>query len=432
MILINTISSELSQVNPEYSAKKFILAISGGVDSMVLLDGFNKLNLNIEVAHFNFQLRGKESDADEELVKEICSKNNIPFNKKMCHTATYAAEKGLSIQEAARELRYNWFFNLLKEKNADYIVTGHHADDSIETFFINLLRGSGIKGLCGIKNTQQIIRPLLPISRLEIEQYAKTNNVYFRNDSSNESLKYKRNFIRKKIIPELNKESEASGSSILKSMGYLAQVNKYLEKKLVEDAGKITSTIGNTIFIETKQLIENIVLYSALSKYGFNQSQVESIQSDTKAIGKKHYSSTHELLVDRNQLAIQPLEHQLPGIFEIPALGDYNFPFRIKLNIIEKPASLRTEKNTILIDADTIKFPLKIRKWQEGDSFFPFGMKGKKKLSDFFIDEKFSQFKKEDSWLLISNNEVVWIINHRLDDRNKVSSSTINVLQIET
>ena len=432
MTLINTISSELNKLNPEYSVKKFILAISGGVDSMVLLDGFNKLKLNVEVAHFNFQLRGKESDADEELVKQICSKNNIPFNTNTCDTAIYATEKGLSIQEAARELRYNWFFNLLQEKNADYIVTGHHADDSIETFFINLLRGSGIKGLSGIKNTQHIIRPLLPISRLYIELYAKKNNVSFRNDSSNESLKYKRNFIRKKIIPQLNKEIETSSSSILKSISHLAQANEYLAKKLIEDAEKITSTIGNTIFIETKQLIENIVLYSALSKYGFNQSQVESIQSDTKAIGKKHYSSTHELLVDRNQLAIQPLEHQLPGVFEIPALGDYNSPFRIRLNIIKKPASLRTEKNAVLIDADTIKFPLKIRKWEEGDSFVPFGMKGKKKLSDFFIDEKFSQFEKEDSWMLISNNEVVWLINHRLDDRHKVSRETINVLQIET
>ena len=432
MTLINTISTELEKMSPEYSTKTFILAISGGVDSMVLLDGFNKLNLNIEVAHFNFQLRGKESDGDEELVKGICSKNNILFNKNTTNTNAYAEEKGLSIQEAARELRYNWFFDLLKEKKADYIVTGHQADDSIETFFINLLRGSGIKGLCGIKNTQQIVRPLLPISRLDIELYAKKNNVIFRNDSSNESLKYKRNFIRKKIIPELNKEIETSSSSILKSIGHLAQANEYLEKKLVEDAEKITSTSGNTIFIETKQLIENIVLYSALSKYGFNQSQVESIQLDTKAIGKKHYSSTHELLVDRNQLAIQPLEHQLPGVFEIPTLGDYNIPFRFRLNIIEKPASLRTEKNTILIDADTIKFPLRVRKWEKGDSFFPFGMKGKKKLSDFFIDEKFSQFEKKDSWLLLSNNEVVWIINHRLDDRYKVSSNTTNFLQIET
>ena len=200
----------------------------------------------------------------------------------------------------------------------------------------------------------------------------------------------------------------------------------------MEDAEKITSTNGNTVFIETKQLIENIVLYSALSKYGFNQSQVKSIQSDTLATGKKHYSSTHELLVDRDQLVIQPLTTQLPVVFEIPALGDYNIPFPISLSIINKPHSLRTEKNTVLIDADTIKFPLRIRKWEKGDSFVPFGMKGKKKLSDFFIDEKFSQFEKKDSWLLTSNNEVVWIINHRLDDRYKVSSNTINVLQIET
>ena len=432
MTLIDTISSELNKLSSEYSTKKFILAVSGGVDSMVLLDGFDKLNLNIEVAHFNFQLRGKESDADEKLVKEICSKNNIPFNKNSANTSAYAAEKGLSIQEAARELRYNWFFDLLKEKNAHYIVTGHHADDSIETFFINLLRGSGIKGLCGIKNTQQIIRPLLPVARLDIEHYAKNNNVSYRNDSSNESLKYKRNFIRKKIIPEFNKELEASSSSILKSIAHLSQANEYLEKKLLEDAEKITSTIRDTVFIETKHCIENIVLYSALSKYGFNQSQVKSIQSDTLAIGKKHHSSTHELLVDRDQLVIQPLTTQLPEAVEIPALGDYNIPFSISLNIINKPHSLRTEKNTILIDADTIEFPLKIRKWEKGDSFVPLGMKGKKKLSDFFIDEKFSQFEKKDSWLLISNNEVVWVINHRLDDRHKVSSNTINVLQIET
>ena len=432
MTIISTISSELGKLNSEYSTKNFILAVSGGVDSMVLLDGFNKLNLNIEVAHFNFQLRGKESDVDEKLVKEICSKNNIPFNKNSANTTAYATEKGLSIQEAARELRYNWFFDLLKEKNAHYIVTGHHADDSIETFFINLLRGSGIKGLCGIKNTQQIIRPLLPVSRLDIEHYAKNNNVSFRNDSSNESLKYKRNFIRKKIIPEFNKELEASSSSILKSIAYLAQANEYLEKKLLEDAEKITSTIGNTTFIATKQLIENIVLYSALSKYGFNKSQVKSIQADTLATGKKHYSSTHELLVDRDQLVIQPLTAELPIVFEIPALGDYNIPLPISLSIINKPHSLRTEKNKVLIDADTIKFPLRIRKWEKGDSFVPLGMKGKKKLSDFFIDKKFSQFEKKDSWLLTSNNEVVWIINHRLDDRYKVSSNTINVLQIET
>ena len=432
MTLINTISTELEKLSPEYSTKKFILAVSGGVDSMVLLDGFNKLNLNIEVAHFNFQLRREEADSDEELVKEVCSKNGIPFNKNTANTTTYAVEKGLSIQEAARELRYNWFFKLLKEKNADYIVTGHHADDSIETFFINLLRGSGIKGLCGIKNTPQIVRPLLPISRLEVEQYAKTNNVLFRNDSSNESLKYKRNFVRKKIIPELNKEIKTSSSSILKSIGHLNQANEYLEKKLAEDAEKITSAVGNIICIDTRPLIQNIVLYSALSKYGFNQSQVKSIQSDTQAIGKKHYSSTHELLVDRNQLVIQPLSNQLAEVFEIPSLGDYNIPFRISLNTIEKPPSLRTEKNSIFLDADTIKFPLKIRKWEEGDSFIPFGMKGKKKLSDFFIDEKFSQFEKEDTWLLISGNKIVWLINHRLDDRHKVSSITTNVLQIET
>ena len=432
MTLINTISTELEKLNSEYSGKKFILAISGGIDSMVLLDGFHKLTLNIEVAHFNFQIRAEESDADEELVKQICSKNNIPFNKNTTDTTTYAAEKGLSIQEAARELRYNWFFNLIKEKNADYIVTGHHADDSIETFFINLLRGSGIKGLCGIKNTQQIIRPLLPISRVDIEQYAKINNVLFRNDSSNESLKYKRNFIRKKILPELNKEIKTSSASILKSIGHLTQANEYLEKKLADDAEKITSSAGNTLYIETGQLIENIVLYSVLSKYGFNQSQVNSIQSDTLAIGKKHYSSTHELLIDRNQLVIQPLMNQLAEVFEIPSLGDYNIPFRISLNTIDKPHSLRTKKKSVFLDADTIKFPLKIRKWEKGDSFVPFGMKGKKKLSDFFIDEKFSQFEKEKTWLLISDNEIVWLINHRLDDRHKVSSITTNVLQIET
>lgn len=432
MTLINNISSELDKLNSEYSAKKFILAISGGVDSMVLLDCFNKLTLNIEVAHFNFQLRGKESDQDEEMVKEICSKNNIPFNRNTVNTNAYALEKGLSIQEAARELRYNWFFNLLKEKNADYIVTGHHADDSIETFFINLLRGSGIKGLCGIKNMKQIIRPLLPISRLEIEQYAKISNVRFRNDSSNESLKYKRNFIRKKIIPELNKEVESSSSSILKSIGHLTQAHEYLEKKLIEDAQKITSTAGNTIFIQTKQPIEKIVLYSSLRKYGFNQSQVKSIHLNTQAIGKKHYSSTHKLLVNRNQLVIQPLNMELAEVVEITSLGEYNIPIHIRLNKIEKPNSLLTEKNSVFLDADTIKFPLQIRKWKEGDSFVPFGMKSKKKLSDFFIDEKFSQFEKEDTWLLVSENQIIWIINHRLDDRYKVSNFTTNILQIET
>jgi len=432
MTIIKTISVELEELNPTFSSKKYILAVSGGVDSMVLLDCFKNLNLNFEVAHFNFQLRGEESDGDEALISSVCSNQNIPFNLNTVDTNTYATKNKLSIQEAARELRYNWFFSLLKEKNADYIVTGHHANDSIETFFINLLRGTGIKGLIGIKNNNQIIRPLLSVWRKDIETYASNANIEFRNDSSNESIKYKRNFIRKKIIPELNQKKENASTSILKSIGHLSQVNTYLEKKLAIDIEKITTVRGNIIYISTEQSIEDLVLYSALSKYGFNESQIQSIQTNTKATGKKHYSVSHELLVNRDQLIIQPLNESVNLRFEIPTLGIYDNPFNINFTEIESPESFLTDKNTILLDRDLIAFPFTIRKWKEGDWFIPFGMKGKKKLSDFFIDEKFSQFEKENTWLLVNDDQIVWVVNHRLDDRYRIKESTTNVLQVVT
>jgi len=432
MTIVNTISTELEKLIPSYSSKKYILAVSGGVDSMVLLYCFYKLNLNFEVAHFNFQLRGEESDTDETFLKTICSDHNITINYNTTDTSSFASEQGLSIQEAARDLRYTWFFELLKEKNADFIITGHHADDSIETFFINLLRGSGIKGLCGISNHQHIIRPLLPVSRQEIEEYASLNNILFRNDSSNESLKYKRNFIRKKIIPELNKEKSNSSSSILKSINHLKQVNDYVKRKLAQDIQQITSIKGEDICINTQQPIEDLVLYTALNNYGFNESQVNNIQLHTKVVGKKHYSTSHELLIARNQLLIRPIQDTVSEVFEISTLGEYHKPISIRLSEIERPNSFQTEKNKIFLDADAIQHPLQLRRWQEGDWFIPFGMKGKKKLSDFFIDEKFSQFEKENTWLLVSNGNIVWIVNHRLDNRYRLNKTTRKYLQIVT
>ena len=428
----HTISSQLKKITPNFESKKYLLAVSGGIDSMVMLDCFSKLNLSFEVAHYNFQLRGEESNKDEALVREICNKEGVPFNVNTTDTNTFAKENKLSIQEAARKLRYDWFFELIALKKFDFIVTAHHADDNIETFFINLLRGGGIKGLCGIKNTEHIIRPLLLISKTEIEDYAKDNDIKYRNDSSNESLKYKRNFIRKKVVPELNNVQENASKSILKSISHLNQANDYLAKKIQQDIEKFTRKEENSIFIDISKPIESIVLFTALNEYGFNTSQVEDIQNSNNSVGKTFHSKTHKLLIDRNQIIIQEFAQKEIKTIEIPNLGNFEVPFSISFTEKEPPKSFKSDKNTIFLDLEKIKFPLQLRKWQEGDWFIPLGMKGKKKLSDFFIDQKLSLFEKENTWLLTNNQDIIWVVNQQLDDRYKISNSTKKIIKVVT
>lgn len=411
----------------------FLLAVSGGKDSMALLNSFLELELDIKVAHFNYQLRGKESYEDEVLVQQFCNENDLQLYCATKDTAFYADSNKLSIQDAARNLRYNWFKQLIEKEKIEWIVTAHHANDSIETFFINLLRGAGIKGLSGIpEKNDKIIRPFLHFDRSTIDAYVTKNKVNYREDSSNATLKYKRNFIRHQIITKLKELDENAPNSILHSISLLNQANSYLENKLNEDINKLVLEKNECIRIDISKPIDDIVLFSIVKKYEFNSDQAKAIQHSINSVGAKFYSKSFELLIDRNEILIKKKQSEKELIFSIPSEGVYKEPISISFEQVAIPQTLSSTKNNVFLDAEKLIFPLEIRKWKEGDWFIPLGMTGKKKLSDFLIDNKISRFEKDQTWVLLSDHKIVWVINQRLDDRFKIDSSTKKVIRVVT
>ncbi len=412
---------------PQLKDKKLLLAVSGGIDSMVLLDLLNKLRFNICVVHCNFQLRGTESDGDEMLVKEICQDSYIPYFIEKFDTLEFAKENKLSIQLAARKLRYDWFQEIIS-LGYDYVLTAHHLDDNVETFLINFTRGTGLEGLTGIPaQNGNIIRPLLPFSRLEIENYALEKNIQWREDSSNASDKYFRNKLRHDIVPILKELNTGFLDSFQNTLHHLQQA-----ESLVDDASKlvyekVVEEKDNRLEIHLKPLFEfkNYIayLYQWLKNYGFSawNDIYDLVEAQS---GKQVFSETHVLLKDREKLILSERKSSnKEEIYSIKSLDNkVNIPLKLRfskgVNIFE------THSNCIFVDENKLKFPLTIRKWQEGDYFYPSGMNGKKKLSKYFKDEKYSLLDKENQWLLCSENQIVWIIGKRADDRFKSKETT--------
>lgn len=426
--------------------EKILLAVSGGIDSVVMCELFYQAGLNFGIAHCNFKLRGVESNGDEQSVKELAKKYEVPFFVNYFNTESYASDNGISIQMAARELRYKWFYEILNSENYHYIATAHHQNDQIETFFINLLRGTGLAGLHGILPKQnQIIHPLLFTSREKIENFAKDNNLIYREDSSNSSDKYLRNAVRHHIIPQFK------------------QLAGDFEKTMIDNIEKIRDT--ETVFLEMLELkrkelvkIENskvliniaalqqlnplkIYLYHFLSPYNFKNETVESLINAISDIsGKQFFSPTHRLLKDRENLIIielteEPISCEL--VYINPEVAYINEPLSIdfRQTTDSEIIKINPDKKFAYLDFDKLKFPLSIRKWKQGDFFYPYGMKGKKKISDFFTDQKFSIIEKENTWLLCSGDDIIWIIGWRIDDRykltNKSQKAYIAVLEIK-
>ena len=413
--------------------KKLLLAISGGMDSMVLVDLFQKLKFDFTLAHCNFQLRGAESDGDENFVAAYAKLNNIACFITKFDTSNYSKENKLSTQVAARNLRYNWFNEILEQEKFDYIVTAHHADDVAETFMINLSRGTGLDGLTGIPSQNgNIIRPMLPFSRKEIENYVLENKLKWREDSSNASDKYLRNKIRHHIIPVFKEINESFLQSFQNTLEHLNQ-----EQSLINDA--VQMVYEKVVSEENQQLKINIsallhyknhkaYLYQWLNKYGFSawNDVYNLIEAQS---GKQILSEKYILLKDRDFLILSKKEKTnfeeivIHSITEKP-----NFP--LKLTLCNQSDISNQLKNVIFVDENKLKFPLTIRKWKEGDYFYPTGMQGKKKVSKYFKDEKFTLFQKQDAWILESNNQIVWIIGHRADERFKVENTTQTIIQI--
>lgn len=414
--------------------KKLLLAISGGIDSMVLLRLFKQLYFDISAAHCNFNLRGQESDGDEAFVKLICDNLEIKLFVNNFNTEEYATLHKLSIQITARQLRYDWFHELLEKEGYDYLLTAHHLDDSAETFLINFTRGTGLDGLTGIPQlNEKIVRPLLVFSREEIESYAKENNIKWREDSSNTSDKYLRNKLRHDILPILKELNPSFLDSFKQTLENLQQA-----QSMVDDASRIVyrkvvkdAAYQKRISLNELKILPNYkaYLYQWLKPFGFTAwNDIHDLMEAQS--GKQIFSEKHRLLKDRDELILTEKKESEPEIYFLEE-GRENLNIPLKMTVCNKHDITVAEKDCIFVDKDTLKFPLVFRKWQEGDYFYPLGMDGKKKVSKYFKDEKFSLIDKENTWLLCSGNEIVWIVGKRADKRFSVTKTTQTIIKIE-
>jgi tRNA(Ile)-lysidine synthase len=419
---------------------KILLAISGGIDSISMLHLFLNQSIEIGVVHCNFQLRGSDSDEDEVFVRNLCNLKQVPFYTKRFNTLHFAEEKKLSVQLAARELRYQYFEEVRNDKGYKWIAVAHNSDDTIETFFINLLRGTGIQGLTGIKpKTGRIIRPLLFASREQIESFSRETRLLHRLDKSNLSNKYRRNQIRNELIPLLVDMAPGFRKTLLDVMQNLNGVSQIYLNQLQNYTANLIRDEGECMEIDIDTLkslpFYQVLLPDLLRKYGFTADISRNILHNLDSEpGKSYFSSTHRLVKDRSKLLIAKRGSE----------PDESFYIDIETNAIETPIVLKIQHEIInsefeipresriaCIDEEKLVFPLILRHWRTGDYFRPLGMDQMKKLSDFFINEKFSVLDKERAWLLVSDGKIVWICGHRLDDRFKITESTFKSLQIE-
>jgi len=432
-LLIN-FKNHISNTFPALKGKRILIACSGGLDSVVLSRLFKELNYDISLAHCNFSLRGKESDEDENFVILLADKLSIPIFNKKFNTKAYKIKHKLSIQVAARQLRYQWFAEVCAEHSFDYLATAHHLDDDLETFLINLSRGTGLKGLIGIPLiNDKIIRPFLNFPRADILQYAKENNCPWREDSSNQTSDYLRNKLRIEVIPRLKEVDHNLLNGFHQTQKYLndsmALVNDYMT--LIKNL--VVSETEDGFEIDVLKLQDlpntNALLYELLAPFGFTAwddlSDLLTAQS-----GKQIFSESHRILKNRKSLLLVEnnfVRNKATYTIKESDTG-IDIPINLKIERVDK--ILGYTPSIVYLDVQKLSFPLQLRKWREGDSFYPFGMKGKKKLSKFFKDEKLSLIAKEKTWVLSSGNQIVWIVGMRSDHRFKVENQTKKILKI--
>ncbi|WP_296148079.1 tRNA lysidine(34) synthetase TilS [uncultured Flavobacterium sp.] len=432
--MLSKYQKQLSENLPFLKEKKLLLAISGGIDSVVLATLLKQLNYDISLAHCNFQLRGIESDEDENFIKNLASENNLKLFVTSFDTESFAKDNKLSIQVAARQLRYIWFHQLLQENQLDYILTAHHLDDNLETFLINFTRGTGLEGLTGIPvQNDKIVRPLLSFSREEIEEFASENKIEWREDSSNASDKYLRNKLRHDVVPILKSLNPGFLNSFQDTLKHLEQA-----KSLAEDASVlvykqvVTEKEGQKFFrlFDLKRLPNyEAYLFEWLKPFGFKAWKDISDLTEAQS-GKFILSENYRLLKDRDFLVLEEIPTEDLNSYEIEENSEIHLPIKLKISTVSE-LNKQTDSSAIYVDKEKLKFPMTIRKWQEGDYFCPAGIDGKKKVSKYFKDEKLSLSDKENTWLLFSENQLVWIVGKRQDRRFYIEKTTTQVLKIE-
>ena len=419
--------------------EKLLVALSGGMDSMFLLHCLIQLNYQLEVAHCNFGLRGEESDRDEDFVKAFCDFKGIKFHVKRFDTANYAKNQGISIQMAARDLRYAWFDQLRATNSFDKLLTAHHRTDSIETILLNLSRGTGLKGLTGMPAiTGHIVRPLIRLSREEISDMVTELKIPYRDDSSNASDKYSRNRIRHHILPQFKEINpsfeqtvENTASIISQAAGFVKYFMQAIKKECVV-IGKDKTTIDIPSLIKYPEL--PFVLFEIVSEYGFNADQVKDIEMSLGGIsGKQFYSATHRITKASQSLIIEELNDSDFIEYAIN-IGDKNLVTSHHTWYFEVSQNKNISKmaNEAVLDLSKLSFPLVVRKWKQGDKIRPIGMQGHKKVSDILIDKKLSVPEKEKVWVLVSGEEIVWINELVVSEDYKVTSETTGVLRVKS
>ena len=425
-----------------HADKSFLLAVSGGLDSMVLAHIFIQLEIKFTIAHCNYKLRGNDSEEDYKLVKNFCKKNNVPLAYKEFKTKKIAKTEKKSIQEVARDLRYHWFNEIVDAEKLDYIVTAHHLNDSTETILFNLIRGTGIKGLMGIPSiNRNILRPLIEISKAEILNFAISNRVQYREDKSNLENEYSRNYIRNQVLNSLVIKFPNSIQGIYKTSQSLVGLNKLLEHNIINWRSTYFTT-------ETKDLIKfklndflntekfhRYFLYDLLAEFEVNtamaQEILEAALKNKKGVGWKN--EKYDFTLNRENLLISKKRNSthLPVFFT----KSVRLP-NSECKIVVKKMSDKVQDfkklgiTKIGVDKNKLSLPLELRTWKNGDIFYPFGMKGKKKLSDFFIDRKLSKFEKENVFIVCSNKEIVWIVGMAADRRFAVEPKSINIVSL--
>ena len=416
----------------------YLVAVSGGIDSVVMAYLFRNSDIRFSIAHCNFQLRGDESECDQQFVEDLAYFFGVPCYVKKFDTRDYSEKERLSIQVAARNLRYGWFREVAETGRMDFISIGHNRDDNIETFLINLSRGTGIRGLSGIKpRNGNIIRPLLYASRNEIIKFAEENNIRWRNDSSNDSSKYQRNVIRNSIIPGFEKIYPAFRNNVSKTIRNLKQAEALYNESLQSRISYLTSNGEGRLYIDILKLEETgdveTVLYEILKDYGCNQAMAFSIADTLRSTPGRHIiTKSHTITRDRKYLIVTENAQMPDDDFSIDTMTEMiTCPFEMTFSVLPDVEKYTTESSRASLDYDKLVFPLKLRRWKEGDRFNPLGMKGTKKVSDYLIDHKIPLPDKQNIWVLESGGDIAWLVGHRIDDRYKVTAITKKIFLAE-
>lgn len=417
--------------NHNFATHRYLLAISGGVDSMVLLDLFRQTSANFQVAHCNFQLRAEDANGDEEFVRNYCGLYNIPFHSVRFDVAAYQKTGNYSVEMACRNLRYDWFAEIQKINQLDFLVTAHHLDDNLETFLINLSRGTGLKGLVGMQiDNGRILRPLLEFTKNNLLEYAENNTLAWREDYTNATDDYIRNKIRHHISPVLKEIHSQFDENFLATLNHIND-NYLIVQQRVEEIASDLFTGTNPMKIEIYELRKlnplATYIHYLFEKYNFNSPNeiIKFLDSET---GSEIKSTTYRLIKDREYLLLKSIEEINEN--EITILNDFIEINSLNLKFVK---SINPHENTTeIVDFTSISFPLKLRKVKEGDYFYPIGMKGQKKLiSKFMKDLKLSKLEKEQVWLLCDqNDDIIWVVNYRLDERFKTTKTSKNFLNI--